>query len=49
MILGDNLAVVSAFTKERSSSAALQAPCQRAAAYELAATSTYTTAGYPPT
>ena len=37
VILGDNVAVVSAFTKGRSSSSALQAPCKRAAAYELAA------------
>lgn len=36
VILGDKIAVVSAFTKGRSSSRALKAPCQRAAAYELA-------------
>ena len=37
VILGDNVAVVSAFTKGRSSSSALQAPCKRAEAYDLAA------------
>lgn len=37
VILGDNLAVVSAFTKGRPSSGALKAPCQRTVAYKLSA------------